>query len=137
MKSLQKKYSYIVEKCSAGSALLEKTDETTLSKENIGKSNVVTIEIVPYKEVKATYRGIEEADGSSLLVPNKYGLTCLSTKVKSVEKNGMRKDHVSEHQYCKSTPKTVVTIHHRGNDKLKITAENEHETERNKKCSGK
>ena len=125
MKSLKKKYSYIVEKCKAGSALLETTSETDLSKENIGENNVVTIEIIPYKEVKATYKGIEEADGSSLLMPNKFNQK--STRVKAVEKNGMRKDHVIKAQNCKSTPKTVITIHH-GNDELKITAENERET---------
>ena len=124
MKSLKKKYSYIVEKCKAGSALLENTSETTLSKENIGENNVVTIEIIPYKEVKATYKGIEEADGSSVLNPNKFSQT--SAKVKTEEKNGMRKNNVIKQQSYKRTPKTVVTIHH-GNDKLKITAENEHE----------
>ena len=125
MKSLKKKYSYIVEKCTTGSALLENTSETVLRKENFGESNVVTIEIIPYKEVKATYKGIEEADGSSLLMPKKFNQT--STRVKTVEKNCMRKDHVTRAQNCKSTPKTVITIHH-GNDKLKITAENVQET---------
>ena len=124
MKSLGKKYSYIVEKCTAKSALFEDAGETTRSVETIGNSNVVTVEIIPYKEVTATYKGIEESDGSSLLIPK---LNQTSTKGKSVEKNDLRKDNFIKNQNFKSAPKTLVTIHH-GNVEGKIRAEHKLET---------